>query len=199
MSIGQRTPRFFTAEEYLRIERPAPFKSEFFHGRLYVRPDSEEAHIFIHANLVRAAGNRLAGMNCHGMGNDLKVRTPAQDFFAYPDLTIVCGERVYHDAERDILLNPMILLEIVSPSTEAVDRGSKFLMYQQLESLREYVLVSQNTPRVEWYLRGENNEWIYAIAIGLEASVTLSSLGITLPLSEIYANIALPPALSVAK
>ena len=190
-------PRLFTAEEYLARERDAPHKSEFFHGTIVAMAGASDPHIFINANLGRAVGNRIAGTGCREAGGDMKVRTASKGMFSYPDLTVVCGERLCHDAKRDVLLNPTVLFEILSPFTEAADRGEKFFIYQQLESLREYVLVSQNTPRVEWYVRAENNQWIYSVVSGLEASFTLPSLSVTLPLSEIYADIVFPPALSL--
>ena len=197
MSSAMRAPRVFSPEEYLSIERNADFKSEFFNGQIITMSGATVPHVFINANLGRAVGNRIAGSGCREAGSDLKVRTPTKGMFSYPDLTVVCGTPLLHDAKRDVLLNPTVIFEILSPSTESVDRGEKFLMYQELESLREYVLVSQNTPRVEWYLRGENNLWMPSVAIGLSASVILSSISITLPLSEIYAGITFPPALSL--
>ena len=197
MSYALRAPRIFTAEEYLAIERAAAYKSEFFNGTIITISGATESHIIINYNLGGVLRNLLAGTNCQGFGVDMKVRTASKGMFSYPDFTIVCGERLYHDVKRDVLLNPTVLFEILSPSTESVDRGEKFVMYQELRSLREYVLVSQNTPRVEWYVRRENNLWMPSVAIGLEASVTLSAIPATLPLSEIYANVIFPPALSV--
>lgn len=199
MSSALRTPRVFSAEEYLWVERNASFKSEFFNGTIITMSGASEAHIIINANLGRAVGNQIAGSGCLELGNDMKVRTASKGMFSYPDLTVVCGERLYHDVKRDVLLNPTVLFEILSPSTEAVDRGEKFLMYQELESLREYVLVSHKMPRIEWYVRRENNLWMPSVAIGLEASVTLSSIPVTLPLSAMYANVVFPTVLSLTE
>lgn len=197
MSFGERAPRVFTAEEYLMIEREAPYKSEFFHGAIIKMSGASEAHITINFNLGAAIRIRLRDSNCRGFGNDMKVRTVSRGFFAYPDLTIVCGEGVFHDSRRDVLLNPTALFEILSPSTEAVDRGEKFVDYRELDSLRDYVLIAQNAPRIEHYTRNENNDWIPSIAIGFDAEITLSGLPLTLPLSEIYEDVVFPPALSL--
>ena len=198
MAYAQREPRPLTAEEYLLIERAAPYKSELIHGRIFQRDDASERHIIINANLVRAVGNRLEDTGCLGMGNDLKVRTPAQELFAYPDLTIVCGEEQYHDTRRDVLMNPTVLFEILSPSTASFDRGEKFLLYQEMDSLRDYVLIWQTMPRVEHYARQEEGRWFPTIAVGLESSITLSAVPITIPLAEIYENIVFTPPLSLA-
>ena len=193
MGYAERTPRIFTAEEYLTIERDAPYKSEFFNGAIITMSGASEPHITINFNLGAAVRNRLRGTECRGFGNDLKVRTFSRGMFAYPDLTIVCGERIFHDTRRDVLLNPTALFEIFSPSIEAVDRGEKFLNYRELESLRDYVLISQNAPRIEHYARNENKEWIPSITLGLESEVALTGLALALPLSEIYEDIVFPP------
>ncbi len=198
MGYAERTPRIFTAEEYLMIERDAPYKSEFFHGAIITMSGASTTHVDINVNLIAAIRIRLRGSDCRGLNNDMKVRTFTKGLFAYPDAGITCGERIFHDTRNDVLLNPVALFEILSPSTEAVDRGEKLLNYRELESLRDYLLISQNAPRIEHYARNENNEWIPSITLGLGAEITLTGLPLTLPLSEIYEDIIFPPALTLA-
>jgi Uma2 family endonuclease len=193
MSAASRMPRLFTAEEYLLIERGAAYKSEFIGGEIIAMAGASENHITINFNLGPAIGPSLRGTSCRGFGNDMKVRTTPEGLFAYPDLVIVCGERQYHDAKRDVLLNPTALFEILSPSTAAFDRGEKFLLYQELESLRDYVLISQDTPRIEHYARQENNLWFPTVAIGLGSALTLSAVPVTLRLADVYENINFAP------
>lgn len=197
MGYAERAPRVFTADEYLTIERDSPYKSEFFDGAIITMSGATENHNTINVNLTAAIRIRLRGLDCRSFSLDMKVRTFTKGLFSYPDAMIVCGDRIFHDMRRDVLLNPVALFEILSPSTEAVDRGEKFLNYRELESLRDYLLISQNAPRIEHYARNENNEWIPSITLGLEAEITLTGLALTLPLSEIYEDIVFPPSLSL--
>ena len=198
MSAAMRKPRTFTPEEYLMIEREADYKSEYFNGEIVAMAGASMPHIFINANLHRAVGNRIAGSGCREAGNDMKIRTPTKGMFSYPDLTVICGEPQFHDRRRDVVINPVAIFEILSPSTEKVDRSIKFEMYQELENLREYVLIAQDKPHIEWYSRPDSGDvWTFSIARGLAASITLPTLGVTIPLSEIYAGITFPPALSL--
>jgi len=189
MAAAQRIPRLFTAAEYLRIERDAPYKSEFVQGMIFATTGASENHITVNFNLALAVGPALRGTGCRAFGNDMKVSTTPDGLFAYPDLTIVCGERRYHDLKRDVLLNPIALFEILSPSTAALDRGEKFLFYQELPSLKDYVLIAQDTPRIEHYSRSDNGLWFPTVAIGLQSSLALSSVAATLHLAEVYENI----------
>ncbi len=125
MSASQRVPRLFTAEEYLLIERQAPSKSEFLHGAIYAMAGASETHITLNFNLGLEVGLALRGTGCRAFGNDMKVCTSSEGLFAYPDLSIVCGERRYHDLKKDVLLNPIALFEILSPSTVAFDRAGR--------------------------------------------------------------------------
>jgi len=189
MASAQRLPRLFTAEEYLRIERDAPLKSEFVQGTIYAMAGAIENHITLNLNLVLAVGPALRGTECRAFGNDMKVCTTPDGLFAYPDLSIVCGDRRYHDARKDVLLNPIALFEILSPSTSSFDRGEKILWYQQLPSLHDYVLISQETPRIELFSRGDNDLWLPKVAIGLQSRLTLSRVPVTLDLAEVYENL----------
>ena len=186
MAQATRVPRTFSAEEYLLLERNSSSKSEFVYGQIYNMAGASEQHISINTNLTRVIGNQLRGTGCRVFSNEMKVRTAPEGLFSYPDLTIVCGARKYHDTVKDVLLNPVVLIEILSPSTESYDAGAKFQMYKELDSLREYMLVSQSEPRIELFTRQENGLWLPTLAEELEATITLSSVVVALPLAEVY-------------
>lgn len=189
MSYALRIPRTFSAGEYLLVERNAAYKSELIGGTIYAMAGASENHITINLNIAAMVHIQLRGSGCRAFGSDMKVRTTPEGLFAYPDLSVVCGERRFHDAARDVLVNPVALFEILSPSTALFDRGDKFLMYQELDTLMDYVLIAQSEPRIEHFVRQENGLWLPTLAHGREASITLSSAAVTLPLVEIYENV----------
>ena len=195
MAGAKRMPRPITAEEYLTIERNAPYKSEFLYGEIYAMAGGTTNHIKIISNTNTHIGNQLENTDCFTLPTKIKVRTAGAGFFSYPDVTIVCGPEQYHDTRRDVLLNPIGLIEVLSPSSEAFDRGEKFQLYQELDSLRDYVLISQNTPRIEHYARQENGLWLPTVAIGLQAEIPLSAIPVTLSLAKVYARIVFSPQL----
>jgi Uma2 family endonuclease len=147
------TQRTFTPEEYLTIERQAAYRSEYLNGVIYAMAGASPEHTTITDNLTMEIGIRLKGTPCQGISQDRIVQVGEQGLYAYPDYLIVCGEKQYRDAARDVLLNPLVLIEVLSPTTEQYDRTTKFDLCKQIESLREYVLVSQVTPRIERYIR----------------------------------------------
>lgn len=181
--------RTFTAEEYLTIERQAAYRSEYLNGVLYAMAGASPEHTTITDNLTIEIGLRLKGTPCQGMSQDMKVQVGDQGLYAYPDYLIVCGEKQY----RDVLLNPLVLVEVLSPTTEQYDRTTKFDLYKQIESLREYVLVSQDTPRIERSIRDADDTWRQQpILMGLDATLTLSSVSVAVPLADIYDRVPFP-------
>ena len=178
-----------TPDEYLAIEREAEYKSEYFNGEIFAMAGGTGDHSNLAADLIVCIGRRLAGRRCRVYTSDLKVRSGPNDLYTYPDVTVVCGKPVYSDTHKDVLTNPRVIFEVLSDSTEARDRGFKFRQYKQIDSLEEYVLVSQTEPFVERYSRSEGGEWTgYGEAKGPDAILVLTSLGIEIPLSEIYAD-----------
>ena len=199
MSLAQRELRQFTSEEYLAIERTASYRSEFWHGKIYAMAGASSAHNRILPCLAAAVVPQLRGTGCAAVSNDMKVRTSPEGLFAYPDLSVVCGAERYHDTKRDVLLNPITILEILSPLTAAMDRNEKFLAYQELESLRDYILIAQDKAQIEHYARQEGGRWVYQTVTGLDASLTLSAVPVTLSLAEIYESVVFPPTLFSAE
>lgn len=179
-------------EEYLRRERLAEERSEFVDGYVVAMSGASVPHNIIASNLNALYRNALKGSPCRPLGSDMKVRTPASRLFTYPDLTIVCGQLELHDEEKDVLLNPTVIIEILSPSTEKWDRGGKFARYQSIPSLQDYVLVSQEIPRVERFSRN-GEEWTLANSIGLDATLRLPSVGVEVGLADIYEDVEFDP------
>ena len=184
--------RSFTPEEYLYHERNARQKSEYLCGEIYAMAGGSPDHNLITMNVGGELRARLRASPCRVYSSDLKVRTTPDGLFAYPDVTVGCGEPVYHDEKADVLTNPAVLVEVLSPTTANYDRTTKLDMYLQIPALQECLLISQGEARVEQVTRQSENQWLRTITVGLDATLHLPSLGITLPLSEIYDKVTLP-------
>ena len=147
-------------------------------------PGGSESHASIPVNIGSELRSALRGRGCRVLSSDMKVWTA--NAFYYPDLSVVCGPSIYRNGNKHVITNLIVVVEVLSPSTEPKDRGEKFIRYQQIETLRSYLLVSQTEPRVELFERGENGHWDYSTVAGLENMVEIPSLGVTLALSEVY-------------
>lgn len=187
--------RRFTVDEYLRIERDSTEKHEYRDGEIVAMAGGTVAHSRIMANCIAAWWNRLRGGPCAPFDSNLRVRIARRTLYSYPDVTVICGppELDPDDTRGETVTNPRLVGEVLSPSTESYDRRTKFDRYRQLESFREYVLVSQDTPRVETFYRRDDDTWVFAVATGLDGTIRLSSLAIDVPLSEVYAGVEFPP------
>jgi Uma2 family endonuclease len=180
-----------SAQEYLELERNADFKSEYRDGLIVPMPGASPEHVDIASNTHTELGICLKGTACKVCNSDLKVRTGTK--YSYPDLTIVCDKPLYeYDADgNSILLNPTLIVEVLSPSTEAYDRGDKFAAYRELKSFREYLLMSQTQPLVEQYSKQPDGSWKFLETKGLEASVRLETINCTLALRDVYSGMNL--------
>ena len=174
----------YTEEEYLAWEEDAVEKSEYVDGEIRAMPGGSEPHASTPMNMGALLWNGLRGRGCRVLSSDMKVW--AAGAFYYPDLSVVCGPSQFRGRNKHTITNPFLVVEVLSPSTESKDRGEKFIRYQQIETLRSYLLVSQTEPRVELFERGESGHWNYTTVAGLESTVAILSLEITLALSEIY-------------
>ncbi|HEV2881817.1 MAG TPA: Uma2 family endonuclease [Pyrinomonadaceae bacterium] len=181
---------YLSPEEYLAIERQAEYKSEYVDGVMYARAGGSERHNLIAGNLIAEFNVQLRKTDCRVYPSDLKVRVPNSRRFFYPDVSIVCGETQFADDERDVVLNPVVVVEVLSESTAAFDRGKKFQSYQQIESLREYLLVSQDEHVVEHFLRQDDGHWLYTKAGGLDESLALPTVKCRLALRDVYDKVA---------
>lgn len=182
---------YYSPEEYLALERAAEFRSEYIDGEIFAMAGESPNHGRIKSAANRLLGNQLVGKSCETFTSDTKVRTPGLNVFGYPDVLVVCGKLVFHDHFKDVVLNPKVIIEILSPSTEAYDRGEKFASYRQLESLTDYLLISQDKVRVEHFTR-HGKFWLLAEETDLTQSVYIESIDCRLSLQEIYARVEFP-------
>lgn len=188
---------FYTPEQYLEMERNAPFKSEYVSGQIYEMAGASEQHNTINVNVSSALRQHSRGRPCRVYANDMRVRVSPTGLYTYPDVIVVCGERYFEDTQGDTLINPTVLVEVLSSKTEAYDRGEKFAHFQRLESLSDYILVAQNRPRVEHFVRRGNQQWLLSVAEGMEATVEIASIGCSLSLSDIYEDVDFPPRMEL--
>lgn len=191
-------PRLYTPEEYLEFERQADEKHEWLDGQIYAMSGASRSHCAITANVTIALGVQLRGTRCQALSNDMKVRSSdmrrnlhMKGLFSYPDLTIVCGEPLFHDEIKDVLVNPKIMIEVLSRATEFYDRTTKFARYQLNESLTDYILIAQDAPCIEHYMREANNRWLVSFHDGLDAEVRIDSIDCILKLADVYDRIVL--------
>jgi Uma2 family endonuclease len=191
-----------TAVEYLVSERASGERHEYLDGRIYAMAGESEEHGIVCVNLVGELRNQLRASPCQVFTNNMKVRSGpvpphghlTKGLFSYPDVLVVCGERQYHDQFRDVLLNPTVIVEVLSPATEAFDRGQKFFRYRTwLESLTDYLLVSQTEPFIDHYSRQMDEGWLLSTVTGLDGLLNISSVDCTLRLSDIYERVVFQP------
>ena len=181
-----------TPEQYLAIEREAEYKSEYFQGEMFAMAGAGWVHNLLVANLIAGLHPQLRSRPCRVCPSDMRVRVRATGLYTYPDVVVVCGERRFLDERRDTLLNPSLLIEVLSPSTEAYDRGKKFEHYRSIESLREYLLVASDRVHVDQYTCQADGRWLLTSADRLEDSLDLQSVGCRLALADLYERIDLP-------
>ena len=200
MALPVKT-RPLTPEEYLRIEREAPCKSEYYGGEMFSMAGGSPRHSLIASKVMIALGKRLEGGRCVPYGSDLRIGIPADDLYTYPDLSIFCEPMAFLPGTDDTAVNPTVIVEVLSKTTEAYDRGRKFEHYRRLPSLREYVLVSQEAPVIECFTREGDERWVLTTARGFDAVMRIDAIETSLPLSEVYAKVDFavaeaPPAAS---
>ena len=191
-----------TVDEYLASERGSIERHEYLDGLVYAMAGESPTHGTICMNLSIYLGRQLIGTTCQAWSKDFKVRSePVLDprdrkgLFSYPDLVVFCGEPNFHDAHRDVLTNPVVIIEVLSPSTEVFDRGEKFARLRNWNpSLLDYLLVSQSSPLVEQFTRREDGSWLYRFGEDLSASLSIESISCTLRLTEVYDRIDFSPS-----
>ncbi len=189
MSTQPKT--FVTAQDYLEIERKAERKSEYFAGGMFAMARGKEAHNLLVINMAGELRDQLRRRPCRVYANDMRVRVSPGGLYTYPDVISVCGTPQFLDEERDTLLNPRLVVEVLSPSTEGYDRGRKFELYRSLESLREYVLVASDRVRVDVHSRQSDGRWLLTSASDLQDSVELQALECRISLDALYEKVEL--------
>ena len=187
MGLPQRAA-VYTPAEYLHLERAATYRSEYFRGEIFAMAGGSPQHSRIKTNVISQLNSQLKGQPCTTYDSDLRIKCPT-GLYTYPDASVICAELEFDDDQRDTVLNPTLLIEVLSKSTEAYDRGKKFDNYRSIPSLREYVLVSQDEPTIQRFLRNDDNTWTLTAVAGLDQTIPLRSIGIDLPLSEVYERV----------
>ncbi len=192
----------FSEEEYLAMERASDVKHEYLDGQVYAMAGEMPAHGKISVNLVIEIGSQLKGSSCELFTKDTKVRTgpdpnptwPPKGLFSYPDVVIVCGEAKYHDQYRDVLLNPKVIIEVLSEGTAEFDYSEKFRRYREwLPSLEDYILVSSLEILIEHFRKQPNGDWLLTTIKNLDALLKLESVGCEVRLSDVYARVSFEP------
>jgi len=182
---------FYTPKQYLEREQDAEFKSEYLSGQIFAMAGGSPEHSKIANNIGGEMRSLLKRGPCQVFNSDLRVTVMQSSLMTYPAVTVVCEEQHRHPLDKNSIINPTVLFEVLSPTTEAYDRGEKWAHYRQMDSLQEYILVSQNKARVEQYVRQDDGSWKFTVAEGLAASLFLPSLGYFLALSEVYDKVRL--------
>jgi Uma2 family endonuclease len=189
MSIQRQS--HLTPEEYLALERTAEYKSEYFAGEIFAMAGASERHVSIVANLMYILVGQLKGRPCKAYANDLRLKVSPTGLYTYPDVLVVCGAPRFADEQHDTLLNPVVLMEVLSESTEAYDRGKKFDHYRALPSVSDYLLVSQDQHKIEHFIRQSDNRWLFSAYMALDDVVEIPSIAGALPLRDVYDKVEL--------
>jgi len=178
-------------EEYITIERENDTRYEYHNGEIFAMAGGTVPHTDISGNIFYEATAKLRAKNssCRPFNNDLKIQIQGEHRFVYPDMSVICGEPEHSEYYKDALTNPIVIIEVLSDSTEGYDRGEKFFLYRKIETLQEYILIEQDTPVIEVYTRNEGDLWRIKRVSGIENSLTLQSLDIEIPLKDIYRNV----------
>ncbi len=180
--------KMITVTEYLALERNSKEKHEFYKGEMFAMAGAKKRHNQIVFNIIGQLYNQLKDKPCIAFGSDMKVRVKPDGLFTYPDISALCGDEKYLDENEDVLLNPSLIIEVLSESTENYDRGKKFVLYRELESLREYVLISSDYKKVEIFKRTQSNQWLLSDIIENEL-IHFESIHCSISFEEIYNKI----------
>jgi len=172
--------------EYLEIERKAQFKSDYYNGEMFALAGASFIHNRIAKNLTTSLNVQLKGKLCESFQSDLKIHILESELFTYPDIVVICEEPVFYDNEKDVVLNPIIIMEILSPSTENYDRGFKFELYRKLNSLKDYFLISQEKALIEHFSKNNDNSWTLKEYNNIDQSIIIESIDCNLKLDDVY-------------
>lgn len=189
--------RRYTVAEYFELENSAELRHEFIDGQILDMAGGSDAHAQIAANLFLTIGRRLEGKPCSMRTSDMRIKYGHRVNYGYADALVVCGKPEFDPRDQNTLLNPKVIIEVLSDSTETFDRGNKSVMYREIESLGDYVLVSQNEPAVEVISRQNDGTWLIHSYRGLDAEARLICLNLRIPLREIFAGVEFPPPTNV--
>lgn len=186
-----QAPPYVTEAEYLLRERGGATRHEYYDGKIYAMTGGTEPHNLITGNALAALHVQLRQQPCRVYQRAMRVRVAATGLNTYPDGAVVCGRPEFVDGARDTLTNPVVIIELLSPSTERYDRGMKFQHYRTIETLQDYLLIAQDRPYIEHYRRQAGGEWLLREAAGLDAALTIESIACRLLLGDVYEKVDL--------
>jgi Uma2 family endonuclease len=187
MSTQSKT--FLTPEQYLEIERKAEFKSEYYQGEMFAMSGAQEPHVLITGNVFAELKQQLRGRGCKTYSNDMRVCVSADGLYTYPDVVVVCGEPKFLDSNFDTLVNPTVIIEVLSRTTESYDRGQKFKLYRPLQSLSEYLLISSLEVSAERFTRQSDGQWLLTVKNKLDDLIDIKSVDCRLSLADLYESV----------
>lgn len=194
MGLALRQKTLFSPEEYLKFERAAEVRHEYLDGEIYEMAGESLAHSQICINIAGEMRQRLKGAKCQALSPNMKVRAETKGLFAYPDLSILCGDPEFHDDKKDVLLNPKVIVEVLSPSTQRYDQTKKFYRYRkEIPSLTDYILIYQDIAFIEHHEKMPDERWAFNVVEGLDGIFTIPSIGCEIEMSEIYDRVDLQP------
>lgn len=186
MAAQPQKKQYFSPQEYLALERQAEYKSEYFDGELFARAGASRWHNLIVTNIIRELSLQLKGRQCNVYSSDMRVKVSQTGLYTYPDVLVVCDKEEFEDEVFDTLLNPTVIIEVLSKSTTGYDKGEKFSHYRQLESLEEYLLIARKECHIEHYVRQPDEHWDLSDVRHLQNVVELPSITCRLALNEVY-------------
>ena len=192
--MSQQIVPYVSPEEYLRLERQAEYKSEYVNGEIFAMTGASRKHNLVAGNIFRELGQQLRSRQCEAYVGDMRVKVTATGLYTYPDVVVVCGEPKFEDTFVDTLLNPTLLVEVLSQSTERYDRIAKSSYYRTLDSLSEHLLVAQDEVRLEQYVKQTDGRWVLFEYSALENVVELSSISCSLALRDVYDKVSFDQA-----
>jgi Uma2 family endonuclease len=181
--------KYVSPEEYLALERAAETRNAYLDGEIFAMTGASRPHNLITANVLASLHGQLRGRDCEAYASDMRVHVPTTGLYTYPDVVVSCGDPSFLDAELDTLLDPVVLVEVLSPSTEDHDRGSKFVHYRSIPSFREYLLIAQENVHVEHMVRQGDGRWLLTELRDPQQTVTLEAIDCSLVLAEIYESV----------
>jgi Uma2 family endonuclease len=181
---------FVSAQEYLKAEREAFEKHEYYQGEVFAMSGASLEHNIIFSNLFTDIGSKLKGKNCRPFGSDLRIHIPKNTLFTYPDITIICGEPNLTDDKFDTATNPTVIIELLSASIRNYDKGEKFSLYREIESLQEYILIDTEKIHVIKHIRNKDNSWQLTEFKNIENIFSIDTIGLSLSLNNLYEGIS---------
>lgn len=190
MSVEQKP--FYTLTEYFALEKTSKERYEYWDGQVFCMSGGSQAHSDISDNVYALLRNQLAGRGCRAMTGSMPIKTGLVPPYKYPDGSVTCGEREFEKIDGiDVLTNPILIVEVLSPNTERIDRGPKFTLYKAIATFQEYLLIAQNAPRITQFIKQADDQWQPQVVTGLDSSIYLPSVDCTLALSEVYQDVRL--------